>query len=471
MPRGIFGKVFTTYLILIFLTLFLGGLFAGQVIENNLFADKRDMLLAEGKNLEHQVERYIRGELNPILFSQELMVVDRVLNARIWIVDKNGLIFEASSIGGEDWTGARLRQEEMARILRGETVFQIGRFGERFDAAMLSVGLPLTVGNRIEGAVFLHSPVYGLRATFSRLLRYIWLVAGLAALLALVLSYALSSAIAKPIQQMGQLAKEVAHGEFSGRLPVHGRDEVADLARDFNSMVEKLSELEEMRREFVANVSHELRSPLTSLQGFLQAILDGAVPAGEEEKYLQIAFHETQRLSRLVEDLLDLARLEGGVVRFAKEPFDVAEEGRQAALRLLPQFEAKQVEVDFDFAPEPLLALGDAARTAQVLTNLLDNALRFSPAGSRVKVSGKLTDQEVMVTVADQGEGIPEEELPRIWQRFYKRDKARTVGRGGTGLGLSIVKLLVEAQGGRVWVTSRPGHGAAFSFSLPRAQS
>lgn len=228
--------------------------------------------------------------------------------------------------------------------------------------------------------------------------------------------------------------------------------------------------LEEMRREFVANVSHELRTPLTYLQGYTEAILDGlAADPTEEKKYLEIILDETLRLRRLVSDLLDLSRIEAGQLVLEKGEVDVAELCRQVAEKVRPLAEEKGVRLELAVPASLPPAWGSADRLQQVLINLLDNALRHTPGGGRVSVCGEERDGMLALSVRDTGPGIPPEDLPYIFERFYKVEKARTRTTAGTGIGLAIVKGVVEAHGGRVWAESTPGRGTTFTFTLPPA--
>lgn len=229
--------------------------------------------------------------------------------------------------------------------------------------------------------------------------------------------------------------------------------------------------LEAMRREFVANVSHELRTPLTSLQGVLEAIQDGMLEdPGERERYVALAHRETLRLRRLIEDLLDLSRLQAGKASWEINAIDLADLADRVAIQLRPYAEKRQVTIEVKAPADLPPALGNEDRTAQVLTNLLENAVRYSPSGGRVMVTVTDQGEHLLVQVADQGPGIPAEDLPHIWERFYRVEKSRARDFGGTGLGLAIARQIVEAQGGEVGVTSTPGEGSVFSFTIPAAR-
>lgn len=234
--------------------------------------------------------------------------------------------------------------------------------------------------------------------------------------------------------------------------------------------ITELRRLEELRRDFIANVSHELRTPLTSIQAFVEALLDGMVddPA-TQMKYLKVIHEETLRLKRLIHDLLDLSLIESGKAKWQMMPLNIKEVVSKVLEKLMPQIKEKALEVTTEFADKIPMALGNPDRLEQVLINLLHNAIQFTPAGGKIRIRGNACGDEIEVSVADTGEGIPEEDLPHIWERFHKVDKSRSRSSGGTGLGLAIVKHIVEAHGGKVKVESKPGVGSTFTFSIPQA--
>ncbi|MBC7217332.1 MAG: PAS domain-containing protein [Candidatus Caldatribacterium sp.] len=228
-----------------------------------------------------------------------------------------------------------------------------------------------------------------------------------------------------------------------------------------------LRRAEELRRQFIADVSHELRTPLTAIQGFLEAALDGVIPWEEfRTKYLPLIHEETMRLSRLIRDLLDLSLMESGKVKLNMEPLDIAALAEEVILKLTPLFQEKRITIENRLS-SPLLVLGDRDRLAQVLTNLLHNAILFSREGSTITIEGEEGKETTTVFILDEGPGIPEEDIPFIFERFYRVDKSRSRKGGGMGLGLAIVREIVERHGGKVGVANRPQGGSRFFFTLP----
>lgn len=290
---------------------------------------------------------------------------------------------------------------------------------------------------------------------------------GIAALLAILLAVLVSRSIAQPLQKMAQVAHGIARGDYTHSAPVSGPDEVQALGHSLNDMSRQVQATQHAQRDFVANISHELKTPLTSIQGFAQALGDGIVDSPEgTRRSAQIIYDEAQRLRRLVDELLDLARLDAGLRHLNRAPLDPRALLLAIADKFGPRAQAKQVTLTADLPASLPALVGDADRLAQVFTNLLDNALKHTPPQGRVTLTAASTPGDLTITVSDTGPGIPPEDLSRIFERFYQVDKSRSQS-AGVGLGLAITKEIVEAHGGQVRVTSPPGQGAQFSVSLP----
>jgi signal transduction histidine kinase len=288
-------------------------------------------------------------------------------------------------------------------------------------------------------------------------------VAGVAALL---LTAALSRRIIRPVEELTLAAEAMATGDLSRRVVVRAPDEIGTLGRAFNTMADSLQRVEGLRRTMVGDVAHELRTPLTNIRGYLEALRDGV--AKPNPRMIDSLHEEALLLNRLIDDLQDLALAEAGQLRLHREPADLGAviEGALSAAR--PRMEVKEVELAQCVDPELPPMVVDAERVGQVLRNLLNNALTHTPAGGVITVTASaVSDDAVRVSVCDTGCGIAPEELPLVFERFYRSDRSRNRATGGAGLGLTIVRQLVEAHGGSVEVTSEPGEGSCFSFTLP----
>ncbi|MBA2667463.1 MAG: HAMP domain-containing histidine kinase [Trueperaceae bacterium] len=283
------------------------------------------------------------------------------------------------------------------------------------------------------------------------------------------LSLFIAGRITSPLRQMQRASRRIAAGRYHERLAVATADEIGDLASAFNEMAGSLADTERRRLELLANVAHEFRTPLTSLQGYLEGIADGTFDASPET--IAACGRQVRRLEHLVDDLSLLSRVETGQERLAPEATDVGRLLDQAAAGVLPQFAAKRITLDVEHPRAPLVVRADPQRTGQVLGNLLSNALRHTPEGGAVRLRAQ-TDEasgaEALVEVIDDGDGIPPDAIAHVFTRFYRGDKARgRDGGSGSGIGLTIAKHIVEAQGGRIGVDSDVGRGSSFWFTLP----
>ncbi|MBO5206644.1 MAG: HAMP domain-containing histidine kinase [Clostridia bacterium] len=285
-------------------------------------------------------------------------------------------------------------------------------------------------------------------------------------LAAVIATYFITERIIHPLRTMTGAAKKFGKGDFSARVTVYGHDEVAELGNAFNNMAESLEALEKMRNSFLANISHDLRTPMTTIAGFIDGITSGAIPEEKHEYYLGVISAEVHRLSRLVSQILDVSRLESGERKFNFTDFDIAEMARIILISFEQKIESKRLEVEFNTDEDEMYANADKDAIYQVLYNLCHNAMKFSREGGKFIISIKRTPQrKLTVTVYDEGQSISLEDSRMVFDRFYKTDKSRGLDKSGEGLGLYISKTIIDAHDERIWV--EPGEGCcAFSFTL-----
>ncbi len=251
------------------------------------------------------------------------------------------------------------------------------------------------------------------------------------------------------------------------RVPVKGRDEVAELAVAFNNMAESLNNYDTMRNTFMSNVSHDLRTPMTSISGFIDGILDGVIPPEKHEYYLGLVSAEVKRLSRLVSTLLDISRIQAGERKFTMTGFDICEMGRQILISFEQKIDEKHLDVSFLCDEEKLLVTADRDAIYQILYNLCDNAVKFSAEGGALRIEiRRQKNRKVLISVYNEGQGISPADIPYVFDRFYKSDKSRGLNKSGVGLGLFIAKTIVEAHREKIWVESEYGKDCCFNFTL-----
>ena len=380
---------------------------------------------------------------------------------RTLLVDEGGIIrFDSEG----EWEGERLEEPVRALTARGRIR---GTFrapsGERWT--FVGQVVPAPDGHRQIAVLASQQNRLAAVAWFAENLLPPLLEAGVVALvLSVLLAWLMARSVARPLRRVAAATGAIAQGDLSQRAPVSGPREVQDLARAFNFMADRVAAAQQAQRDFIANVSHELKTPLTSIQGFSQAIIDGTASEPEAvQRAARIIHEEAERMRRMVEGLLHLARFDADQVEMARAPVDVGELLARCVERLTPQAEAAGDQLVLSVA-EGLTVTGDADWLTQVFINLLDNAIRHTRDG-RVEVSGRQVDGWVEVSVTDTGEGIPPEDLERIFERFYRADKSRR--KGGVGLGLSIAREVVRRHGGEITVESVVGLGSRFTVRLP----
>jgi histidine kinase len=287
-----------------------------------------------------------------------------------------------------------------------------------------------------------------------------------ASLVGLVASFVLSRNIIAPVQSMQSASQRIAEGHYDERVASRGTDELSQLATSFNQMAEQLEQVETMRRRLIGDVAHELRTPLTAIKGSAEGLMDGVLPANDET-YQQI-HNEAERLNKLVSDLQELSRVESKAIPLDLHSVDVSRLLETTIKRMQFQFDEKRVALNLNLPHDPILVLADEDRALQILTNLLGNALQYTPQNGTVTVTIVREKSAAKFAIRDTGIGIPAEHLAHIFNRFYRVDKSRSRTHGGSGIGLTIAKHLVETQGGKIWVESEgENKGSEFIFTLP----
>ncbi len=348
--------------------------------------------------------------------------------------------------------------------------------GTRIDARTLREAVPIQVDGQVVGYLIFIPP--GMqdnrlpehaRAFLTNVQRTLLFTGILAVLVGTVVAIVISRTATAPLQRLVAAARAIGHGDFDRRVPEEGPEEIAEVARAFNEMARRLKQAEETERQMLADIAHELRTPLSVLQANLRAMLDGVYPLSQEE--VAALYDETRLLSRLVEDLRDLALVDMGRLPLRREPVDLSALLRNTASVFESLAAAEGVTLAQDVDPDLPPVVGDPDRLAQVLRNLLSNALRHTPQGGRITLRAYVPQDQprvVRVEVSDTGEGIPPEALPHVFDRFWRADRSRARTTGGSGLGLAIARALVEAHGGRMGVESQVGQGTTFWFTLPQ---
>jgi signal transduction histidine kinase len=454
-----------TYFGIIIVSFLLLGLLFSQLLGNYFFDRHEKLLLQEGAKINELVIDYLNHYITKERLDLELQSVERFLNTRIWILDKRGYIYGVSS-NEKEWIGKQITAKEMVDVLKGSIIVKKGTFQGMWQTPMLTVGMPILVNGRVENAIIMHSPLYEITNTIQEVHKIIWVTMTISFVISAVVIFFLSKKLSQPLQSMDQAAQKLALGDFSQRVDVYTEDEIGRVTQTFNNMAEQLEKMEENRRSFISAVAHELRSPLTLIKGFVQGIVDGTVETDDQSKYLQIILKETTRLGKLISNLLDVQRMEAKAYPIHPEHFDIHELIRRTLLKYEEEIERRKIEMHLDLKQDTLTVLADRDGIEQVLSNLIENAMKFVDEGGAIGIGVQEKGNKVWIAIKDNGIGISKEEQPLIWNKFYKVDKARNRNKEGTGLGLHITKQIVERHGEQIQVESELGKGTVFRFSL-----
>ncbi len=388
----------------------------------------------------------------------------------VMLTDKNGslLIYEGKDkeLIGEN---AVLPSALVQHITLGEHVSETSTLGGIYSSPRMIHAVPIYNENaEICGTVIVCASSVIMTELLSDIVRAVVMSILWVMLAALIAVYVVTERIIAPLKEISVAAHQFASGRFDARVNVRGSDEVAQLATAFNHMAESLDNYETMRNTFISNVSHDLRTPMTSISGFVDGILDGVIPPEKHSYYLGIVSSEVKRLSRLVASLLELSRIQAGERKFNPAPFDVCELARQIIISFEKNIDDKRLEVEFECDRDNMTVNADRDAIYQVVYNLCDNAIKFSREGGLFSLKIKtLKNKKILISVYNEGQGIGEDDLPYVFERFYKSDKSRGLNKTGVGLGLFISKTIVESHGEKIWAESEKDSFCRFSFTLP----
>ncbi|MDL2252996.1 HAMP domain-containing histidine kinase [Ruminococcaceae bacterium OttesenSCG-928-I18] len=428
---------------------------------------------------EEQLEKVVQGVVNGALTGQITLTdesrftidfMGNMVDAGVYITDPAGYVVytteKAASMLGSQISGKVLQAAYEQGVYR-----ELGLLGGTFTTNFYTVCQPILGANgSATGFVFASSDAYALRVYLSDMASSFVLSSGLVMLLASVLAIVLTNRTVIPIRRVSEAARQFAEGNYSARVPVEGDDELAKLSITFNEMANSFEATDLTRRSFMGNIAHELRTPMTTIKGFIDGMLDGTIPPEQRDKYLAIVSEETGRLARLTQNMLDISKLEAGEYVPDTKDFDIWSPLTSVFLSAEQRLDEKKIEVVGLEPEKPVVVMGDEDFVHQVLFNLLDNAVKFTDDGGRIEVDVEPGKGFVTVGIRNTGEGIPEEVLSHVFDRFYKADESRGTNVGGSGLGLHICKVLLGLMGGRIWAESnREEAWTKFSFTLPLA--
>jgi len=468
MFRTIFMKWMTTILLIIFTSFTIAGVLLYGFLGQYAVSEKEKTLQYYAKRITEMAE-YLARSKSPIvqdIFNINVQGYAKNSNSIILVVDKAGVILLTSSSSLKYLEGKKVEEELTKEVQNGNEIRKIGNFGNIFGQPLLTLGYPIKYNSNLIGSVLINTPLPELQRLRTEVFELFLKSIFISILFAIPIIYFMSRRISRTLSEFGKVAARIASGEYEARVNSKSNDEIGELGRTFNYMAEALGNLEQMRESFIASVSHELRTPLTSINGFVEGIIDGTIPPEEQKYYLSIVKQETVRLTSLANNLLDLARLESKEIPSSMKSIDIIELIRINVLKFEPQVTKKNINVEIILHSDKQIVFADPDDIERVLTNLLDNAVKFTPEMGTIKISTSQKDDLVYVCIEDNGIGIDKEDLPNIWEKFYKSDKSRSQDKTGIGLGLAIIKNIIKKHNQKIWVESELNKGTRFIFTL-----
>ena len=454
-------RTFTTNAAMVLVSFLLIGAAFGFASRQVFVSEARESMMTNSREISRMAVAYAaEGDLLSLELRMTLSTIGASTNQHIFIVNPSGYIITCSdSAVFCEHIGKRLDESVKAILPQSGTVASLGTLGGFYASEHYTVISALTDDGALLGHLFVSKDTVTALSIWETILPLFFFISLIVLCLALIFSYASSKYFAKPLRDMADAARRFGRGELNVRVePTDSTDEIGELTDAFNSMADSLEQSETKRREFIANVSHELKTPMTTISGFADGILDGTIPPESEKKYLQIISSETKRLARLVRSMLELSRLQAkDRATLLKNSFDISEQLRLTLITFADKIDQKHLEVVFNVPEEAIKVLGDVDAITQVIYNLLDNAIKFSRENSPLTISLWKDSKKAYVSIRNCGSTIPEAEIPLLFDRFHKSDRSRSQDRDGVGLGLYIVKTILNNHGEDIAVTSRQG--------------
>ncbi|MBU1147315.1 MAG: cell wall metabolism sensor histidine kinase WalK [Candidatus Omnitrophica bacterium] len=469
MKSRIIWRFLGAYIVLIILAVFILNFFVSAKLQDYYETKITDKL---------KTNSFLAADLLtgfPLASEERAKDLADKLNTRVTIIDKDGRVLGDSEKNWRSMEDHSNRPEiiEAIRLGYGEST----RFSDTLGFNMKYVAAPIIIDDNLFGIVRLALPLSEIQSELRVIYRVVLLGGIISILIAFVIGYFISRGITRPITQMTDIAESISRGDFSKKASVKSKNELGILARSLNKMadelqsqLESLKKLNTVRTDFVANVSHELKTPLTSIKGFIETLEDGALDDKENaQKFIGIIKKHTERISSIIDDLLSLSELELGKDRLNRQSFDLKKLVDEILLGFGHALSAKRHSIETSYNGKDFNITADREKTEEVFVNLIDNAIKYTNSNGKILVNLSENEDDFLIEIKDNGIGIPKEHLDRIFERFYRVDKARSRQLGGTGLGLAIVKHIILLNNGAIDIDSELNKGTRISFSLPKA--
>ena len=467
MKHSLYYKFILGYLVFGLLGFASIATFSARLMNKNQVKNQAEAMYDEANLIASAYSSVYQGKKQDLdSVYPQLQAVAKFVRAEIWVVNRQGIIV----VDSEQNKRAGTAIEGFDPTATGNKSYCTGAYYGLFPYDVLSVSAPITGNYNTYGYVLVHLPMSVIWEMSNSNLNVVYITAAILFILSLIILLVFTKTVYFPLQKITEGANEYAAGNLEYRIDLNTRDEMGYLAGTLNYMSGELNKLEEYQRNFIANVSHDFRSPLTSIKGYLEAIIDGTIPPEMYEKYLTRVISETERLTKLTQGMLTLNSLDSKGY-LSRSSFDINRVIKDTAASFEGTCDSRHIRFDLTFSDNIQMVYADMGKIQQVLYNLIDNAIKFSHDDSVIYIQASSKYEKIFVSVKDTGIGIPRDSIKKIWDRFYKTDLSRGKDKRGTGLGLSIVKEIIQAHGENIDVISTEGVGTEFIFSLPSSTS
>lgn len=471
MKRTLFDWILLVFLMLSLASFGVLFFYTTYSIRRMLIKEKKDTLYNEAILLSKQtLVNYITGVTSRDLLITRLDEFEDDLKIKVWFIDTEGYIAAASHRETYDYIPSKLADLDDTGALSG-SFSMTGDFYHIFEEDMISLGIPIEMNGEINGQLVLHTTISQLSDVQKEMFMIAYTPYAFVFLISFSLLTFLTSRIIRPLHRLSDTARAYATGDFDVKTNIRSKDEIGELANSLEYMAGELSKLDEYRKNFISNISHDFRSPLTSIKGYIEAMLDGTIPVEKQEKYLNIVLSETNRLTKLTTGLLELNDFDKYGPVLKRKEFDVVSSIRATMNTFEGICEKKGISFYMSCPAEDTVVYADKTKIGQVIYNLVDNAIKFSPKNSTIQVTITEKKDKLFISVKDEGPGIEKDKQKRVWERFYKSDASRGKDKHGTGLGLSITREIIKAHGENINLVSTEGAGSEFIFSLTKASA
>ena len=468
MRSTLYLKFIALYIAFGFLSIFCVGTLTSHLMLNQIEDNISSSIYREASLFANDyLPDYFSGDLTASSVRKQLSGMQDYIGASVWFVERDGSLIAASSIKGHPTAPAAI--ENFDPTENGSSLYSVGTFHDFFSEKVITVITPVTSGFRTDGYLLVHKPYEDLKIECDQYLTPVYITVCVIFGLSFLFLIGLHFLIYRPLRQITEAATQYASGNLEYEIPVTTQDEIGYLSASLNYMSRQLKDMEDYQKKFVANVSHDFRSPLTSIKGYLEAMADGTIPVEMQDRYFKILLFETERLTDLTADLLTLNEFDTKNLLLDYSDFDIHEVIKNTATSFEGTCKQKRISIELLFAAKRLVVHGDKGKITQVLYNLLDNAIKFSSNDSEITIETTERNGKVLISVKDHGIGIPKKSITKIWDRFYKSDLSRGKDKKGTGLGLAIVKEIIQAHNENINVISTEGVGTEFVFTLKKA--